>query len=64
MMRAIDQRASAAGEMQGRKANKNQSPARSAKQRNRPADQFCVYVVADERQIPVYAAGLKKRRGK
>ncbi|EYE92094.1 uncharacterized protein EURHEDRAFT_427722, partial [Aspergillus ruber CBS 135680] len=37
----------------------SQTRARSRRRRNRRADQFCVHVVADERQIPVYAVEFK-----
>lgn len=37
----------------------SQTRARSGRRRNRRADQFCVHVVADERQIPVYAVEFK-----
>ena len=33
--------------------------ARSARRRNRRADQFCVHVVSDERRIPAYAVEFK-----
>ncbi|KAL2846620.1 hypothetical protein BJY01DRAFT_234520 [Aspergillus pseudoustus] len=43
----------------GKQVAQSQKRARSGRRRNRRADQFCVHVVADERQIPVYAVEFK-----
>ncbi|RHZ44725.1 uncharacterized protein CDV56_101514 [Aspergillus thermomutatus] len=43
----------------GEQVAQNQKIARSGWRRNRRADQFCVHLVADERQIPVYAVEFK-----
>jgi hypothetical protein len=43
----------------GKSMGRSQTRAPSGRRRNRRADQFCVHVVADERQIPVYAVEFK-----
>ncbi|KAJ6038268.1 uncharacterized protein N7446_005078 [Penicillium canescens] len=43
----------------GRGAAQSQKRAATARRRNRRADQFCVHVVANERQKPVYAVEFK-----
>ncbi|EEQ85491.1 uncharacterized protein BDCG_08760 [Blastomyces dermatitidis ER-3] len=43
----------------GRGAAQRQKRDGTARRRNRRADQFCVHLVADERQIPVYAVEFK-----
>ncbi|KAL2836334.1 hypothetical protein BJX68DRAFT_250762 [Aspergillus pseudodeflectus] len=43
----------------GKQVAQSQKMAHSGWRRNRRADQFCVHLVADERQIPVYAVEFK-----
>ena len=43
----------------GRGTAKGQKKVGTARRRNRRADQFCVHIVADERQKPVYAVEFK-----
>jgi hypothetical protein len=43
----------------GKQVAQSQKMAHSGWRRNRRADQFCVHLVADERQIPVYAVDSK-----
>ncbi|KAL4941663.1 hypothetical protein BDV06DRAFT_193960 [Aspergillus oleicola] len=43
----------------GRQTAQSQKRNRSGRRRNRRADQFCVHVVADEHQTPVYAVEFK-----
>lgn len=43
----------------GKQMGQSQTRARLGRRRNRRADQFCVHIVADERQIPVYAVEFK-----
>jgi hypothetical protein len=47
------------GRGSGRGAAKGQKRVGNARRRNRRADQFCVHIVADERQKPVYAVEFK-----
>ncbi|GCB25579.1 hypothetical protein AAWM_08464 [Aspergillus awamori] len=47
------------GRGRGRGAARRQTRNGTARRRNRRADQFCVHLVADERQIPVYAVEFK-----
>lgn len=47
------------GRGRGRGATQRQKRGSTPRRRNRRADQFCVYLVADERQIPVYAVEFK-----
>ncbi|KAJ6038412.1 uncharacterized protein N7446_005212 [Penicillium canescens] len=47
------------GRGRGRGAPQRQKSAGTARRRNRRADQFCVHVVANERQKPVYAVEFK-----
>lgn len=47
-----------AGE-RGRGAAKSRKISRPGRRLNRRADQFCVHVLADERQIPVYTVEFK-----
>lgn len=43
----------------GKQMGRSQTRAHPGRRRNRRADQFCVHVGADERQIPVYAVEFK-----
>lgn len=43
----------------GRGAAKSRNAYRSGRRRNRRADQFCVHVLANERQKPIYAVEFK-----
>ncbi|KAI2947927.1 hypothetical protein CBS147323_11137 [Aspergillus niger] len=47
------------GRGRGRGATRRQTRDGTARRRNRHADQFCVHLVADERQLPVYAVEFK-----
>ncbi|KZN87656.1 hypothetical protein EN45_062160 [Penicillium chrysogenum] len=47
------------GRGRGRGAAQRQEGDGTTRRRNRRADQFCVHLVADERQIPVYAVEFK-----
>ncbi|CAG8054271.1 unnamed protein product, partial [Penicillium salamii] len=47
------------GRGRGRGAAQGKKRDGTARRRNRRADQFCVHLVADERQIPVYAVEFK-----
>ncbi|KAJ9481169.1 hypothetical protein VN97_g12331 [Penicillium thymicola] len=47
------------GRGRGRGAAQRQKRDGTTQRRNRRADQFCVHLVADERQIPVYAVEFK-----
>ncbi|KAI2937975.1 hypothetical protein CBS147321_7505 [Aspergillus niger] len=47
------------GRGRGRGATRRQTRDGTARRRNRRADQFCVHLVADERQLPVYAVEFK-----
>lgn len=47
------------GRGRGRGAAQGKKNDGTARRRNRRADQFCVHLVADERQIPVYAVEFK-----
>jgi hypothetical protein len=47
------------GRGKGRGAAQRRNRDGTARRRNRRADQFCVHLVADERQIPVYAVEFK-----
>ncbi|KAL2810711.1 hypothetical protein BDW59DRAFT_168107 [Aspergillus cavernicola] len=47
------------GRGRGRGAAQRQKRDGTLRRRNRRADQFCVHLVADERQIPVYAVEFK-----
>ncbi|EKV07085.1 metalloprotease m41 ftsh [Penicillium digitatum] len=47
------------GRGMGRGAAQGKKRDGTARRRNRRADQFCVHLVADERQIPVYAVEFK-----
>ncbi|PYI06187.1 metalloprotease m41 ftsh [Aspergillus sclerotiicarbonarius CBS 121057] len=47
------------GRGRGRGVAQSQKRDGTARRRNRRADQFCVHLVADERQVPVYAVEFK-----
>ncbi|KAJ5993386.1 hypothetical protein N7451_009110 [Penicillium sp. IBT 35674x] len=47
------------GTRKGRGAAQGQKRGGASRRRNRRADQFCVHLVADERQLPVYAVEFK-----